>query len=218
MWGSHKPAPCFSGLDVALDLPVASEAEALWLGRWVNWRIIQRHRRENVITFYEGTRYNSPARWGWGKVSEDGEYEAGRGTTQIVSYSDRPSKATGTPCLHIEMRHTGARQVRRAGIRHPADLAGLDLRAWWSRRLVLAEIDPIEITRQAQRGRRSDPPDFYIAARVWNLIRRGAAEDEDGNISAQSIHDACRGARWYRPATALPKIDIEPFLPPLIGV
>jgi hypothetical protein len=50
-----------------------------------------------------------------------------RSASNLVSYSSRPSKITGQPCLHVELRLRGKQSLVRAGIRTFSDLATFDL-------------------------------------------------------------------------------------------
>jgi hypothetical protein len=90
--------------------------------RW----LVTRHHRDQGIRFVKRTRYT-----------------AGRpAPNNLVTYSDRPSKATGELyCVHVEWRINGVRAFSRADIKSMHDLVNLDFRKFWHDRLVMRAID-----------------------------------------------------------------------------
>jgi hypothetical protein len=58
-----------------------------------------------------------------------------------------PSKITGSPCCHLELRLMGAEACRRAGIEFLEDLLDLDHRKLWSKELCLRTMDLRKLER-----------------------------------------------------------------------
>lgn len=219
MWGQYKPSPTLSALEIALDLPTATEDDAEVLGAWVNHRIMQPHRRERGVNIVGGTRYTNAMRWGQVSVDDEGNLvRGGRGSKGIVTYSDRSSKITNTPCAHLEYRFAAAQYMKNAGFSHPADLLQLDAAAWWREkgRLVLRELDYRHLRKQVRRLI-SGMPDRRKRKQALRrmLIANSNGEEIQDVITSQGIHDTLRGAKGYRLNQLLPKINVEPLLPHL---
>jgi hypothetical protein len=56
---------------------------------------------------------------------------------EVAIYSDRPSKALGDPCVHLEWRTKGAKVLAKEKLRHPLQLLELDHFKFWKKRLTL---------------------------------------------------------------------------------
>jgi hypothetical protein len=68
-----------------------------------------------------------------------GSKRAGR---WFQAYADRPCKLTGeVGCFHAEFKHQGVRSVRSLGIRHPRDCLAFDFDAYFSKWMVLYDLD-----------------------------------------------------------------------------
>jgi hypothetical protein len=78
----------------------------------------------------------------WELISPDsGEIHTGPGRrcSQLVVYSDRPSKVTGGSCVHIEYRVGGTRALLNDRFPSPGTVQRLDHREFWQKRLHLME-------------------------------------------------------------------------------
>jgi hypothetical protein len=134
-----------------------------------------------------------------------------RAPNRLVLYPCEHSRVTGElDALHLEWRLGRKRAVRAAGIHTVSDLIAFDHRAFWKKRLVLADIDPGALgkvinNRNAGTRSRSITP--------WDL-RTGRAH-LNGNRTIQELLDDIRGYDiQIRIERALVRLPIEPWLPP----
>jgi hypothetical protein len=111
---------CISEVHVAMDLSVETEENAQSLREWITQRIVFRYLRAEDVELFEQTRYSTTIRWN---------------RTILVIYNDKPSKFSGKPCVHIEIRMNGATRVKTNGIRDFTDLERLDLVALMKKKL-----------------------------------------------------------------------------------
>jgi hypothetical protein len=119
-------------VDAALDLIVADASAAHQLDTFFLRHKVQRWHGQRRMRAYEGTTYISRDRWT---------------ARNLVQYSDMPSKITGSPCCHLELRLMGAEACRRAGIEFLEDLLDLDHRKLWSKELCLRTMDLRKLER-----------------------------------------------------------------------
>ena len=76
----------------------------------------------------------------------------GSGRSQMVLYSDRPSKVQrGRSCLHIEYRLRTVSKVREIGIRLVGDLVNFDHHLFWQQHLRLFQIDRAKLGKMLAR-------------------------------------------------------------------
>ena len=180
---------------VAADLLVATQAEADALHGWVHERITGRFRRAQPTGSYRKTEYSTRRRWR---------------CKSTVTYSDRPSRITGQPCLHAEFRVKGVGVCRAGGFEAVGDLQRLDPAAWWLKQLQLRDIDYGMLGRQWRL--RSKAFDYDPEDREFGLtLAAFAAAQQRPDLfrpdpTAQMTLDHYRGQRWFRHETALPKI------------
>jgi len=122
-------------LEVALDLTFADQDDTDDAFRLIDRYHVKRHHRRQRLTYVgEGsvTRYSGPR----------------SAPNVVVTYADRPSKATGElHSAHLEWRIRGSAALRRAGIRSVADLLLLKPRTFWLNRLLLYGLDQGELGR-----------------------------------------------------------------------
>ena len=120
-------------VDVALDLVVETAAAARKLHDFFYRHMVQRWHGRRRMAVYSGTTY----------LAQD------RTTARnLVQYCDKPSKVTGGPCCHLEVRLKSASTCRRAGIEFLDDLLQLDHRKIWTKELCLRAVDPRKLERQ----------------------------------------------------------------------
>ena len=72
-----------------------------------------------------------------------------RSNRDLVTYDDKPSKITGTPCTHLELRFYGTASVRKQGFERVTDLIGINPCLLFKRHIKLVEFDP-EALKQKQ--------------------------------------------------------------------
>ena len=190
-------------VELALDLITADFDELRELRDFIALHIVKRWHGKQRNVYCEETYYSRKNRWG---------------SHQLVQYSTRPSKVTGQPCVHLEWRAGGKVQVEAIGIYNLIQLATFNHREFWAKRLCLEEVDYTMLGKQIlKRGRAKKPlqhgPYGDWDVRVGRLIGTAAAARERGPIS-QDIRDWCSGQEWFRPETAMRRIDVEPYLPP----
>lgn len=122
-----------SRFDVAFDMPQPRE----WFERHcvMKWRWAgHMHDEENGLYFVDyRSRNTRPAR-------------------DFVLYDDKPSKITGAPCTHLEMRFLTAASVRRAGFENIDDLIKLNPYQLSSKYLKIVEFDPQAFTNKMIRA------------------------------------------------------------------
>ena len=124
------PEHCCRRVDVALDLCTTTLEEAERLQRLLNGMLVQRWHGKRRTNNVAETVYSSR------------DARTGR---NLVVYSDRRSKATRTPCCHLETRYVGRDVCERAGIYTTGDLlpksaanpTGLDHHKVWQREVAL---------------------------------------------------------------------------------
>lgn len=181
---------------LALDLCTATAKDAAELADWVNARFVilwNRGRRANWVG--EG-RYTSQRKWR---------------SQQVVAYADRPSKVTGSPCLHLEWRARGRAQVVALGVVEPLDLVAFGHRAFWSRRLVLEEANWDAVARQYTRKFGQGQQ-----RRALGVVRRLASEhrpDGEPIITAQALRSLAPNLPWIDLRYALRRVDVGHLLP-----
>lgn len=124
------PEHCCRRVDVALDLCTATFDESEKLQRLLNGMLVQKwhgkRRTNNVAETVYSSCYARTAR-------------------NLVMYSGRRSKATKTPCCHLEARYMGRDVCERAGLytagdllaKSPTNPTGLDHHEIWQREVAL---------------------------------------------------------------------------------
>lgn len=155
------------------------------------------------------------------------------GRRQDTTYSDRPSKHNGLPCLHVEHRLNGLSLVHGAGIKSVEDLLAFSQWQYWRSELGFREIDPEALGRVicGVDGRRRPRPSQYEGVSreklcgVWNLrwARWEKSTSPDGDWSRVSLpqvlkhlketYPQCRGDAPLKYLTRL-EVDSWVHLPP----
>ncbi len=197
-------------VEVALDLLTSTDEDAGAVYEYLDRHLVQRWHGADPVAYVRGTRYTRRRRWG---------------SRQLVMYADSraAAKNNGQPTCHLELRASGAEQLRRVGLESPEKLLALDHDAFWRRFLVLEQPDVRMIGRQARgrshakrsdcRAKRITPCGYYDEdVRVGRAFLRAAASTERGP-TAQDARDSLRGAPWLRPRTAFRRLNPEPFVP-----
>ena len=161
---------------LALDWLLQNKAMLHAAGSIIKGHLIKRHHREeHGVTCLGDMLY------------------LGRPTDKIrpAAYGDQACRHTGHPhCFHIEFRLKGMQTLNRAGIYSVTDLLNFDHRAFWERRLLLAELDygyfgRMLATRHdgAGRRRKCTDEDRVTGLRLFQWV---------GNGSTQKIVDIYR--------------------------
>lgn len=126
---------------VALDLLVGSKGDASALATYVGTKITKPRCQKRPMTLV--------------REAADGPEPVSRGNTdpgdctlyidrlrrscpELTLYADHPTKTqSGKPCLHVEWRIRGSRQLKRAGLNTLEGIEQLDHRTFWDERLQL---------------------------------------------------------------------------------
>jgi hypothetical protein len=74
-----------------------------------------------------------------------------RSRRQLVLYDDKPSKITGEPCLHLELRLFTAPVIRRQGLHKPGDLLGLNPKQLFDRHVIWSDTADRYVKRQMRK-------------------------------------------------------------------
>jgi hypothetical protein len=147
----------------------------------------------------------------------------------MVCYSDRPSKATGEIfCVHTDWMISRAAAIRRAGINSLADLLALDLHDFWSKRLILAEVDRSILGRlyqnyilntrrrspwlEERRGSNGQTYLYNVDAYIGTILYRRTYTDPELPSSTQAVIDRYR---YLEVSRCLIPLDIRHLLPPV---
>jgi hypothetical protein len=109
---TERPGHVVSRFDLALDFIVISAHARLLLADFLRLHLTQPWRGKRARAVYEGTIYLGPA-----------------STRRNVAVYLSPSKITGQPAVHLEMRYIKADACRRRGIHCIGDLLALDVNA-----------------------------------------------------------------------------------------
>ena len=121
-------------LEIALDLTFDNPADADDARDYFGRHLVRRWhgKHQNVFSIEDTTRYDASR----------------AAPNQIVLYSEDHSRITGElNCLQLEWRANGARAVRSAGILTPQDLLDFPFKEFWSRRLLLVDVEEERLGR-----------------------------------------------------------------------
>ena len=109
----------------------------------------------------------------------------------LVSYSDLPSKIDGKPCVHLELRNSTARAVKRMGINRVRDIPTINPRKLFNQWIRMVQFDPqkfksrmIKITVQEERR---------------SYLNRTRVQEECRSYLKRTGHDitTSRYDQWY---------------------
>lgn len=104
-------------VDLAFDLLTRDQAATRQLQEFFYNHLLQRwHGKRRIATYYSNSKLGE-------KTIYFGKAWSGR---NLTLYSDRPSKLSGTSCLHAEIRVTGAAQCRRYHIGRLSEILQID--------------------------------------------------------------------------------------------
>lgn len=149
---------------VALDLIVTSTQEAKSLQQYVERRLLPSGRSKKDVVMIGGTTY-------YNRLTRKG--------VEVAIYSDRASKVTQSPCVHIEWRTIGAQPLRRAGLYTVPELLSVDHRQFWRDRIALWLPPSVETLH---------------AARKKLLAKEGTADASHALREAQLVHHRAQAA------------------------
>lgn len=176
-------------IHVAIDFVTETVEESRELGDWFNRHVVKRWHGKQKIGTYKGTRYTSQRRWN---------------VNQIATYSDRPSKVSGVPCLHVEWRSKGRQPVKRSGIEVVSDIRRLNLRDYWHGRLVF-ERPRVAVIGRMVCGKRGEKARRQGGA----LMRHAMYAAGEEQVTAQAVRDLCRQWPRFRADRAMERLDVK---------
>jgi hypothetical protein len=202
----YQPAEFYS-VHVALDLCVASPRSASKLEEYVLRHIHKegegrkggKHPKQGksrkLPSWRSGDKTHIGHTYFWEFITPDsGEIHTGPGRrgSQLVVYSDLPSKVTGGSCVHVEYRVGGARALLNDQFPSPDSVQRLDHREFWKKRLHFLEPpsgDRMERVVAEAIGRRIDGG---AAQRSWEAR---ISEAQEALASAfEGVRGGYRGA------------------------
>jgi hypothetical protein len=204
-WLSRRNDVLLNFAELSLDWVFASKGDRIAAFRATACTLVKQHHRAQGIRFVgEGdnvTLYTGPR----------------TAPNVIVVYADRPSKATGDPCLHLEWRAKGAAALRSAGIHAIRDLLDFDHRQFWRDRLILCELNRRGLGRRynnwTRKSRRRGPWviryaggfSYDVDLRAGSIIARACG-------TTQGVIDHC--GKHFNVRPCLTRItDIDHLLP-----
>jgi hypothetical protein len=173
--------PCRARLlevHIALDLITENHESARLLQNYLEARFLPSGRLKKPVKCY-GPRASQTTYYNWKT----------RKGTELKFYSDKPSKVTGSPCLHIEWKIVGSVALAAAELRTINDLVELDYRKFCDERLSLwrapkvAEL--IKLHQKLQQSNRLTSGAIRSENAATRLIR--SAQGDNGRIVAQDL-------------------------------
>jgi hypothetical protein len=193
-------------IHLAIDYITRTKRRAEELDRFFRKHIVKRFKRTWTVGHYESTWYGE----GWRKW----------GRENWTIYADKLDRHTGLPCVHAEVRITGAAALHRLGIYGPYQVLGFDFREFFERKLCFKKIDLIALAEVFPDKRMRDD-DASKLKRGELLVERAMYEANDTCESAQAVEcfmkkhlkhlDAPKRKRHID--RVLTRINNHPFLP-----
>ena len=199
-----------SRIDFAVDLNCKSRAVAQSLCNICRRCLIRKWGRRGFSSFGDVTTYDGPK----------------SGSRVCVIYADKPSKVTGLPCVHIELRFYGSKTISRAELRDILpliDIIGLFRRAFLARELDIQAIGRLRLPRSHWNDKRSNIS-YDRERRAGYLVLRVLAFEVDKNCDLrpsaallrrywQHPHSPLRRRKRNEIETCLVPLEIETFFP-----
>ena len=194
-------------VEVAVDLiPSTSETTNKLEGAFLRAAVPKHHRREAKRV--EGTTWYFESR-----LNAKGQRRA----HVLVVYADKPSKLKNRrhwnktrPCLHIEMRISGADALQRAGIHAIDDLIQFRHSGFWKNHIDLYRLPNKTQLGQligAMQGKRHKVSDTALVKRANQWLQQNTDEEADQFV----LHNAVRGKR--RRAFDAHRVSFKQWLP-----
>jgi hypothetical protein len=169
---------CLSRADIATDLLTSTKAEAISGANLVKQHMIQNWRRRQESVTVETTTY-------WCR----------RARRNIAVYGDRPSKVTGQPCVHVEMRFVGAGAVKRAKIDFKALIEGVDTLSLLQHQAKLATIDDLKLKTILMQFALNTQMKYPASSldetrkKVHHMLLGATGTESIDEISSQALYD-----------------------------
>jgi hypothetical protein len=194
-------------VEVAIDNIVSEWAEALRLHYFLDGSFVQSwHGKQQLIRYHPRGEAHPCA------TTYSGQRKA---NLRFAWYSDRLSKITNEPCLHLEARHQGVVACRRAGIYTPADLIHFDHRAHWQRYLACYRIDFAQLglaNANTSEGTRRHKPDINRSGYNIDAIKGAALFRALSAHERQEMRSVQRFVDMYGRGTFLQRLDVSALL------
>ena len=135
-WLKKQTAVKVVMLEAALDFIFPPHEFAA--GReFLDYHLLKKYPGKQTVEVSEGTRY-------FGSRKK-------KAKNILTMYADLPSRVTGEDhCIHLEMRVSGLRALRAAGIFSVKDLVGFNFVSFWEKRLVLVDVTPERLGRHCR--------------------------------------------------------------------
>jgi hypothetical protein len=131
----------------------------------------------------------------------------------LAVYADKVCRVTGERyCVHLDWRIRGVPALTAAQIKSVADLLDFDHHAFWSKRLILAEIDERHLGRLLNNPKRRLPwLTRSRSGRVYDYDLRHGSTVVHVSGSVQAVIDNCR--HRVRVRNCLRRFDVSHLLP-----
>jgi hypothetical protein len=132
-WIANREDALINGTEVAVDFVFANWAERDDALEFLHRHLVRRWHGQHRIRVLSGAAAT--------------RYDARRTARNVlVLYRQTFSRITGELCvLHLEWRANGSRAVRATGISSGKDIVEYDHRTFWTKRLLLYDIDPARL-------------------------------------------------------------------------
>ena len=130
----HRYGAPISRVDIAVDWCFPVPNINVETHQWMGDHVILRWRRPGRMHRYSDTLY-------WVNQRDRKEQGQRRSARDVGLYHDRPSKITGVPCTHLELKFQNAEACRRQGWHQPSDLLRIDPHELFNKHLRLAICD-----------------------------------------------------------------------------
>jgi hypothetical protein len=183
-------------LHVAKDIITPDRMTAHWLYRWMCCHLVKPHKRSQRIIYVKGTRYAERRKW--------------TRRNQVI-YEESEDRHIGQPCVHIEERITGERQVGKAAW----NLAAFSPEEFMNNRLLFFRIDYEQLSRLLPDPRYSNRRSRKRhSARGKKIASRISMEAGDKTRSAQTVKSHLQ-MKWSKLTPKQRRLKLRKVLVPV---
>jgi hypothetical protein len=176
--------------DVAVDLLPEEPGQLERLNHLLRSHLILKWRTKGPMLDYDDRTY-------WVEQKSRKRSSKRHSNRDLLLYSDRPSKISGEPCAHLELRFHRTQACKREGVQRATDLVRLDPSKLFGKHIGWSDAGDrhaaklikraVKEDQERYRGKTTNPlTDLYrasIARKVSSLLKRS------GSDRAQSVKD-----------------------------
>ncbi len=158
-------------VELALDFSVPDEADRQRLHDIIEQHLVKSHHGKHKIVRFKSGEVTH------GSEADCTYFGQRRCGLSFVVYSDKKSKVTNLPAVHLEARVHGSAAVKRFSIKHVSDLIEFDQSQFWQKHLRLLKVDTeilgrLHSNREQGRRRKTVAVKTYISGVEYNADRR----------------------------------------------